>query len=112
MSLQALREENRRIVREGLNGGLLRVLVDATHPACQVPVAYKQTLMLALNLSYRYTGADMEFTDEALHVTLTFEKKAFRCTLPWEAFLAAQHMPSEPPQPEMPRPARHLRLVK
>lgn len=97
-------------IRELLDQGTARIIVDATRPGVLVPVQHKHQTALHLNLSYALDGHNMRFGREALCVTLYFGRAALRCELPWGAIVAAGLLDKEQSEPE--RRRGHLTLVK
>mgnify|MGYP003491877693 CR=1 FL=1 len=104
-------DEPRRVedvIRELLDDGMVRIVVDADHPDCFVPPQHKKIGgPLALNLSYNFKGHMMRLGPNALSVTLTFGGEPFRCEIPWSSVLAVGRAQTK----LAPKAMRHLRLV-
>lgn len=99
------------VIRELLDKGMVRIIVDTTRHDVIVPQALKADPMLHLNLSYRFEGHNMRFGQSGLCVTLSFADSAFRCELPWACILAAGIVPREEAKTET-RKRNHLRAVQ
>lgn len=62
------------------------VMLTCNGNDCLVPPKHRSDDILQLRLNYKFpTNMNLEADDDALHVTLSFDKKDFRCTLPWHA---------------------------
>jgi stringent starvation protein B len=109
----AERHEVPQVIRELLDKGMVRIIVDATRPGVLVPEQLQGNPQLHLNLSYRFDGHNMRFGQHALCVTLSFAHVPFRCEIPWHAIVAAGVMPREPERTSStPRKRGHLSVVK
>jgi stringent starvation protein B len=101
------------VIRELLDQGMVRIIVDATRDDVLVPEQFKGNAMLHLNLSYRFEGHNMRFGQRTLCVTLSFARVPFRCEIPWSAIVAAGLLPRDPAKTTTSTPARgHLRAVR
>ena|SRR3989338_7509069 len=70
---------------DGLEKGIVTILLDATRPGVQVPKGYAQNPILVLNFSYRYNLPDFAFDEEGVSATLAFDEGYFYCLVPWTA---------------------------
>jgi hypothetical protein len=102
------------VIRELLEQGMVRIIVDATRHDVIVPEQFKADPMLHLNLSYRFDGHNMRFGQSTFCVTLSFDRVPFRCEIPWPAIIAAGLLPKKPDTHVRrgPRQRGHLSLVK
>ena len=71
--------------KEGLEEGVVALVLDARCPGVQVPLAYVETSVLVLNFSYKYNLPDFAFDEEGVSATLTFDEGYFYCLVPWTA---------------------------
>jgi hypothetical protein len=101
------------ILRELLEQGMVRIIVDATRPDVIVPEQLRANPTLHLNLSYKFEGHNMRFGQSSLCVTLSFSRVPFRCEIPWAALIAARVLPREEAKTApSPRKRNHLRVVQ
>ncbi len=77
-----------RILRDTMEKGLTQVLVNPQTPNTVLPLRFHSQSSLLLNLSWRFDGADNDFGPDAFQTSLTFDGARFRCSLPWDCFLA------------------------
>jgi stringent starvation protein B len=80
-----------------LDHGLIMLHIDARHADIEVPPYLKGDPHLCINLSYRFGISDLDITDEAISVTLSFQKTPYHCHLPMAAIWGV----SQPPAPGM-----------
>jgi hypothetical protein len=101
-------------IRELLEQGMVRIIVDATKDGVVVPEQWRGHPRMPLNLSYKFDGHNMRFGQQSLCVTLSFARVPFRCELPWSAIVAAGVLPREVAPATKPTPPKrgHLQLVK
>lgn len=75
----------KQVLLSYLQRGVAMVHVDARQPGVVVPPQYADEAHLRLNLSYRYSIADMEIGEDQVAATLSFGGRPFHCVLPWQA---------------------------
>jgi stringent starvation protein B len=68
-----------------LQRGVAMLHLDARRPGVVVPPQYAREAHLRLNLSYRYSIADLIVDDGHVQATLSFGGMPFQCQLPWPA---------------------------
>ena len=68
-----------------LQRGVAMLHLDARRPGVVVPPQYAHEAHLRLNLSYRYSIADLIVDDGHVQATLSFGGTPFQCQLPWPA---------------------------
>jgi len=68
-----------------LQRGVAMLHLDARRSGVVVPPQYAHEAHLRLNLSYRYSIADLIVDDGHVQATLSFGGTPFQCQLPWPA---------------------------
>jgi stringent starvation protein B len=63
--------------------GVAMIHLDARRTGVSVPAQYATDAHLRLNLSYRYSIADLEIGDDGVQATLSFGGRPFHCVMPW-----------------------------
>jgi stringent starvation protein B len=73
-----------------LQQGVVMVYVDAHKPGVRLPPHLKAQPYVALNLSYRFSPADLTVNAWGARATLSFEGRPFAVAIPWSSVFAIQ----------------------
>ncbi len=79
------RQAKREALLNMLEEGLIAIILDARHPDVVVPSYLKNDFDLILKLSYRFGLPDLEIGEDAISVTLSFNKTPHFCHIPFDA---------------------------
>lgn len=71
-----------------LEKGMAMIHLDARKPGVRLPAHLKTQAHLTLNLSYRFSPADLTLNIWGVRATLSFEGRPFATAIPWSAIFA------------------------
>ncbi|MCL2258920.1 MAG: ClpXP protease specificity-enhancing factor SspB [Proteobacteria bacterium] len=71
-----------------LEKGMVMVHLDARKPGVRLPAHLKNQIHLTLNLSHRFSPADLTVNVWGVRATLSFEGRPFPVAIPWSAIFA------------------------
>ncbi len=86
--MSASNNEKREAVGELLRKGATQIVINPRREGVRLPPAFADQLLVRLNVSHRYAGADLKVDWWGVRQTLTFDGGRFACHVPWEAVFA------------------------
>ncbi len=84
-----LNAHKRQKILELLDRGLVMLHLDPRHTRVVVPEHFKSQPVLRLNIAYGFNLPSLDIGVDDIYAVLSFDRRNFGCTIPWEALFAA-----------------------
>jgi stringent starvation protein B len=81
-------QEKQKKLESALNEGVVMVYLDVHKPGVRLPSHLETRDYVALNLSYRFSPADLAVNAWGVRATLSFEGRPSPVAIPWSAIFA------------------------